>query len=201
MNAVISKYLLTCLLATLWLGMLWSQPVHALRCDGALVSVGETKLEVQKKCGKPTWQDRWVEETTKLPDTDFEYRISRLNERWIYNFGPTQFLQIVTFRDSRVSNIETGGRGFLMPLGKHKCDLNVFSLGTSSAEIALQCGEPDWKERRFETVTGRVPGGREAVTVSIDEWTYDLGANQFIRILTFRNGDLIDIRTGGRGFE
>lgn len=196
MNALVSITVLV-----LWLGMLWSQPAHALRCDGALVLIGDTKLEVLNKCGEPTWKDRWAEETTKLPDTDFEYRISRLNERWIYNLGPTHFLQIVTFRDSRVLSIETGGRGFVVPPGKQKCNLDIFSLGTSSAEIALQCGEPDWKERRFETVTGRIPGGREAVTVSIDEWTYDLGANQFIRILTFRNGNLIDVRTGGRGFR
>ncbi len=37
--------------------------------------------------------------------------------------------------------------------------------------------------------------------VTIEEWTYNLGPNRFLRILTFRNGVLANIKTGGYGYD
>jgi hypothetical protein len=37
------------------------------------------------------------------------------------------------------------------------------------------------------------------VIVTIDEWTYNLGPNDFMRVLNFVNGKLVDIREGGYG--
>jgi len=183
------------------LGVSASQNVFAFRCDGQLVSVGQSKLTVLKHCGEPDWIDRWVEETIDFPDTPIEHRLVRVNERWLYNPGPSQFLRFVTFRDGRVVSIETGGRGFIVRPGMQPCDLSSFSLGTPSAEVAARCGEPDMAERRIETVTRPIPGGRQQVTVSIDEWTFNLGATRFMRVLTFRNGELVEIRTGEKGFD
>ena len=36
--------------------------------------------------------------------------------------------------------------------------------------------------------------------VQIEVWTYNLGSTQFIRYLTFKNGKLVDIRSGGYGY-
>jgi hypothetical protein len=60
---------------------------------------------------------------------------------------------------------------------------------------------PDSQEQRYETVTEKIAGGRRQVGVSVDEWTFNLGPTQFMRILTFRNGELVDISTGERGFQ
>ncbi|HEY6012184.1 MAG TPA: DUF2845 domain-containing protein [Nitrospirota bacterium] len=35
--------------------------------------------------------------------------------------------------------------------------------------------------------------------MTIEEWTYDFGPNRFMRIITFRNNTVSDIRTGGYG--
>ena len=178
-----------------------SQTSFAFRCNGHLVTKGDLKVSVLKKCGKPTWTDRWVEEIIDLPDTDFEHRIARVNERWIYNPGPTQFLRILVFRDSEVIKIETGSRGFTIVPGTQRCDFELFDLGTTSAEIAAKCGQPDWKDQRYELVTHKIAGGRRQLSVTVDEWTFNLGPTSFMRVLTFYNGNLVDVRTGEKGFR
>lgn len=183
------------------LGLVTTDSAYALRCSGGLISTGDSKLVLLKKCGEPSWIDRWAESTVEQPDTDFEHSITRINERWIYNLGPTQFIRIITLRDGRVANIETGGRGFTVYPGMQRCDFNSFSLGSTSAEIRAKCGVPDSQEQRYETVTEKIAGGRRQVSVSVDEWTFNLGPTKFMRILTFRNGVLVDISTGERGFQ
>ncbi len=183
------------------LGMVAAHSAYAFRCSGGLISTGDSKLILLKKCGEPSWIDRWVEHTVEQPDTDFEHSITRINERWIYNLGPTQFIRIITLRDGRVSNIETGGRGFTVYPGMQRCNFNNLSLGTTSAEVRTMCGKPDSQEQHFETVTEKIAGGRRQVSVSVDEWTFNLGPTQFMRILTFHNGQLVDISTGERGFK
>lgn len=71
------------------LGVVASQSAFALRCDGELVTEGDTKLSVRNKCGEPSWVDRWPEEIVKFPDTDFEHRISRHKE---YNSAADQLI-------------------------------------------------------------------------------------------------------------
>ncbi len=186
---------------TLSVGLLTGQSAFAFRCGGKLVTEGNSKISVLKKCGEPNWKDRWGEEIVELPDTDFEHRITRINERWIYNRGPTHFLRIITFRDGKVIAIETGSRGFTVTPRMQRCDFDIFSLGATSAEIAAQCGKPDLKERRYETITRKIVGGRKQITVTVDEWTFNLGPTRFMRILTFRNGSLVDIKTGEKGFK
>jgi len=52
------------------------------------------------------------------------------------------------------------------------------------------------------TYVDGVPIGKEVeytVSVMIDEWTYDLGPNRFIRHLIFEDGRLIRVWTADRG--
>jgi len=189
------------ILLLLCLGLVTTHSAYAFRCGGGLISTGDSKLTLLKKCGEPSWIDRWAESTVIQPDTDFEHSITRINERWIYNLGPTEFIRIITLRDGRVANIETGGRGFTVFPGMQRCDFNSLSLGTTSAVVRARCGKPDSQEQRYETVTEKIAGGRRQVSISVDEWTFNLGPTQFMRILTFRNGELVNISTGERGFQ
>jgi hypothetical protein len=183
------------------LGIMASRSAIALCCGGDFISEGDSKFSVREKCVEPTWIDVWMEEIVNFPDTDIEHRLGSFNERWIYNNGPTEFLQIVTFKGSKVFSIETGSRGFTLAPGPQTCNFNGLSLGVTSAEVAAQCGEPDVKERRYETITQPIAGGRRHISVSVDEWTFNLGPTRFIRTLTFRNGTLVEISTGEKGFS
>lgn len=182
------------------LAFMASDDASAFRCGTNLVSIGDAKISVLQKCDKPAWIDRWSEEVIDHPDTDVEHRILRINERWVYNPGPNRYVRIVTFVDGHVTNIETGGRGFTPAPGLQRCSFDILSLGTSTAEVAGLCGDPDMKEQRYETVSQPTSSGRRAVSVTIEEWTFNLGPTRFMRILTFRNGNLSEIRTGEHGF-
>jgi uncharacterized membrane protein len=79
------------------------------------------------------------------------------------------------------------------------------------------CGDPDDATQRVEyrTVRGRVAGPctrsgdkivcsqtkEQVVEVVIDEWTYDFGRNRFIEYLTFEQGRLVSVRSGGYGHK
>ena len=180
--------------------LLVAQNAVAMRCAGGLVSEGDSKITVINKCGDPSWVDRWFEQVVEFPDSDLEHRISRINERWVYNRGASEFLRILTFRDSQVLRIETGGRGFSAYQGAQQCDFNALTMASTSVEVAKKCGEPDLKDQRFETVTEAIDDVRRQITFSVEDWTYNLGPTQFIRILTFRNGELIKVITGEKGF-
>ena len=83
--------------------------------------------------------------------------------------------------------------------------------GDRPPEVQNRCGDPDTADTREEHRTLRktvwtyvdgVPIGKEieyTVSVMIDEWTYDLGPNRFVRHLIFEDGRLIRVWTADRG--
>ncbi len=75
------------------------------------------------------------------------------------------------------------------------CGGRLVSVGERNGEVLLKCGAPTVQERREELRSN----GDVATTVSIDTWTYNLGPQSFVRILTFVNGVLQSIELGGRG--
>jgi hypothetical protein len=96
------------------------------------------------------------------------------------------------------------------------CNGRIVSEGDTLYQVRSLCGEPDDAQRRVEprTVRHRVrvactrdqnPSGQcdttveRSVDVVVDEWTYDFGRQRFIRFLTFIDGRLARVQTGGYG--
>jgi hypothetical protein len=87
----------------------------------------------------------------------------------------------------------------------------LVSLGDRMHEVQSRCGEPDAVSTRVEKrkvkhrYTRWVGQVQESVVeevevdVPLDEWTYDLGPQSFIRYVLFENGTVIDVVTGGYG--
>lgn len=105
---------------------------------------------------------------------------------------------------------------FALPLAADgmSCGNRLISKGDSLYQVRSLCGEPDDARRRIETRTERrrvrVPcehgGGTQCertvehtTDVVVDEWTYDFGRRKFLRFLTFVDGRLMAIHTGGYG--
>lgn len=97
-----------------------------------------------------------------------------------------------------------------------QCNGRIVSQGDTLYQVRSLCGEPDDAQHRIETRTVRqrvrVACGRErdpnaqcdttverSTDVVIDEWTYDFGRQKFIRFLTFVDGRLAHVQTGGYG--
>lgn len=99
-----------------------------------------------------------------------------------------------------------------------RCGQRLVSKGDTLYSVRAVCGEPDAADRRvvtrserrrvrgpcFKAEDGKLRCERSEevfVDVVIDEWTYDFGAQRFIRYLTFENGSLSRVVTGGYGYK
>lgn len=89
----------------------------------------------------------------------------------------------------------------------------LVSEGDSKARVVLECGQPMLKEKVAQVVTGAVieedrQDGKKTSpkkkttrrkTQSVERWSYNCGANDFIYQLTFQGGTLKKVETAGRG--
>jgi len=75
-----------------------------------------------------------------------------------------------------------------------RCGSRIVSTGARALEVEAVCGEPDYRDVWSYQVRGRIVADDE-------EWTYNFGANQLLRILHFSNGRLSRIDSDGYGFS
>ena len=90
-----------------------------------------------------------------------------------------------------------------------RCSGRIIEVRQTRDYVRQKCGPPNNIEERTENLARAFnhsyPENHEGYNYIINEnkievWTYNLGPTQFVRYLTFRNGALIDIRTGGYGY-
>jgi hypothetical protein len=85
-----------------------------------------------------------------------------------------------------------------------RCGNDLIQEGDRRIQVLKSCGEPDsrdsWEEVRPVTYSlyGHYWSSYEKVVV--EEWTYNLGPQSFIRIVRFENGEVVEIETGDYGF-
>ncbi|HUT43222.1 MAG TPA: DUF2845 domain-containing protein [Desulfobacterales bacterium] len=93
-----------------------------LRCQGRLVSIGDTKEEVLDKCDHPDKRDQWEEDHNSTISQIYDYKTERYiapkrikqpirMERWTYNMGTNKFIRYLNFQNGELIKIETGERG------------------------------------------------------------------------------------------
>jgi hypothetical protein len=99
------------------------------------------------------------------------------------------------------------------------CGSRLISTGDTLYQVRSVCGEPSDAQQHIETRTERrrihVPcagyGPRRGaqceqwvestINVIVDEWTYDQGSQRLVKFLTFLDGHLGRIQTGGYGSD
>jgi hypothetical protein len=103
-----------------------------------------------------------------------------------------------------------------------RCGTKLVSIGDTKAEVLLACGEPLLKEtiaiqqdtEHSEFHAENYPllvkhglikrdgsasaGSESSIAFPIDQWTYNIGAGKFLRILIFQGGRLVVIENGDR---
>jgi Protein of unknown function (DUF2845) len=93
-----------------------------MRCQGSLVSIGDTTAQVLDKCGQPDKIDQWKEYHNGSMTQIYDYKHERyiapqevpnpiLMQRWTYNLGENQFIRFLYFQDGELIRIKTGERG------------------------------------------------------------------------------------------
>jgi hypothetical protein len=91
--------------------------VHALDCEGRLVSIGASPVEVQAICGNPVQVSDTLEVVLK-PAYDPQGRVAGHvpvgvpKQVWTYNFGSSRLMYILTFLEGELVKIDTGGYGY-----------------------------------------------------------------------------------------
>ncbi|HTU64683.1 MAG TPA: DUF2845 domain-containing protein [Steroidobacteraceae bacterium] len=91
----------------------------ALRCGTKLVSEGDTRAEVTRKCGEPTEVVPlksvfrrpmvWANGQSYYVGEDF---IEIRCEAWVYNLGPNKLMRRLKFEDGVLTEIESLGYGY-----------------------------------------------------------------------------------------
>lgn len=87
-----------------------------------------------------------------------------------------------------------------------RCGTRVISRGDPVAKLLHFCGEPTsvqtrLAQRGFVTRDSRyiyVPGLAEEVW--IEEWTYNFGPSQLMKVVKLENGVVVDVKNLGYGF-
>lgn len=81
------------------------------------------------------------------------------------------------------------------------CAGGIISTDDRSADVVSKCGDPDFRDSHQEEVVQKPDAGtREKIYIKVDEWTYNLGPSQFMRIVVLKNGRVAEIRTGNYGY-
>lgn len=85
-----------------------------LRCDGGIVSIGDTAGEVVSKCGQPAFtSQREQKKLTDGPKSTRDRTITAVTvDDWIFNFGPNQFQYQLLLENGRVTRIESLDYGY-----------------------------------------------------------------------------------------
>jgi len=91
-------------------GTLDAAGTKSIRCKGGLVSIGDSKLTVQGKCGPPTMSE--------LTGASGSPSSISLQDTWYYDCGKNSFTREFRFSGGRLVGISTGGYGF----GEGSCE-------------------------------------------------------------------------------
>jgi len=96
-----------------------------------------------------------------------------------------------------------------------RCGSKIISVGALESEVLNWCGPPTWEDSWVEdrlvnpnvypfSSSQKFPSNQAPIAVvvhvAVDQWTYNNGPTQFIRILTFERGRLVNIKTGDYGY-
>ncbi|MFH1288658.1 MAG: DUF2845 domain-containing protein [bacterium] len=228
--------------------------------NGRIISEGDRKIDVLSKCGEPSYKETRREEqkiekrflikniqgygknnskdsnnedtshTSYITVPLWEKKTDKDVEEWIYNFGPSDFVQILSFEEDNLVKIEMGNYGYEEKSQNTLSvpDKIIISEGDTKFDILSKYGKPTLTNSSVEEIINNTEekklldgtinlenikdSGKNEFSVyiiiryiNIDEWAYDFGKNRFCKILTFKNGRLTDIKNGefgiGQGSE
>ena len=173
---------------------------ETLRCGGSLVSRGDFAVQVLRQCGEPDFVDAWqnniVGAHQRVPDV----------EQWYYNFGSSQLIQILEFREGVLERIDSAEYGFNTP-GPRQCRPLDIAEGLSKYRLLEMCGEPVQansrvilsNRNRFNNRT-LYPAGFFQPTLR-ETWIYNFGRRSLLRAVTLENGIVVNVDAENRGFD
>lgn len=167
--------------------LLASTSAHAMRCGNRVVSAGAQDFQVRERCGEPFWTDRYTNVDVIGAYGLLEQQRSVEFQVWYYNFGSSQLMRQLVFREGVLLREETLGYGVNQIGGD--CNLDRALDGLSVGELVARCGEPASRRNQTDTIVRRPVRG---VELWRDErrgqWIYDDADSGFVRIVRVAGG-------------
>jgi hypothetical protein len=178
--------------------MMFASPAaFALRCGNRLVSDGDRDFRVLERCGDPYWSETWIGVDVYGRDSALESQQEVEWSVWYYNFGPRELIQRLVFLDGTLQHSETLGYG-VRKIGD-SCRANMNFTGMNSGELVARCGEPAHLRVSSDGLVYRPTPGLESWRQQRrEEWVYDFGGNQLLRVLRLVNGRVQSVQTESR---
>jgi hypothetical protein len=185
-------------------GLLWlptpSPAAEAMRCGSRIASVGMTAAELLAICGEPSYRDVWAQ-----PGAYGGGYLGNVEE-WTYNFGSSQLLRVLRFRQGRLQRIDDDGYGFADD-GPGDCSQRGIVRGMSKYRLIAQCGEPATKVAdvvqapvdRYDRIYDPRRAYNSWEIVYREEWVYNFGRGRLMRIVHLDNARVTDVEFGERG--
>ncbi len=176
----------SCALLSLIL-LLASPAAFALRCGSRVIADDARDFQVRDRCGEPFWSESWLGVDVVGRDSPLERQREVQWSVWYYNFGPRALMLRLVFRDGDLQRGETLGYG-VRDIGD-SCRANMNFAGLSSGELVARCGEPAARREAHDSVVYRPgPGVENWREQRREEWTYDFGDSNMVRVLHLLNG-------------
>lgn len=102
----------------------WNVVASDFSCDSKIVSIGDYRYDVLRKCGEPSHVEVWEEVRIRrdfspgLFETGIGFYQSQqfltgsvTVDEWVYNLGPNRLIRYLRFENSRLIRITEGDYG------------------------------------------------------------------------------------------
>ena len=84
--------------------------------------------------------------------------------------------------------------------GTMRCQNGIVSLNDPIPEVIRKCGPPAFQDRREQTRSFGERHGRSFETITVDDWTYNFGPQEFMYQVIFHNGRVARIESLDTGY-
>lgn len=152
-----------------------------LRCGNRIVGAGMLSPQVRNACGAPFWTDTFVTFEILGAGGPIEEQREVDWDVWYYNFGPSNLMQRLSFRDGQLQKIESLGYG-VDEIGT-SCVPAIAARGITSGELVARCGAPATRQRSDGAFVRRAPGLVHISEDQREEWIYEDGSGFLMRYL------------------
>jgi hypothetical protein len=89
---------------------------------------------------------------------------------------------------------------YAMQTGSMSCRNGIVSINDTIPDVVKKCGLPAFQDRREETYSVGQRHGRSFEIITVDDWTYNFGPQEFMYEVTFHNGRVAKIESLDHGY-
>jgi len=84
--------------------------------------------------------------------------------------------------------------------GAMRCQNGIVSVGDNIPDVVKKCGPPTFQDRREQTRSGGNRRSWSSENVTVDDWVYNFGPQEFMYQIIFHNGRVAKIQSLEHGY-